>query len=375
MSTRYDRALLAIGRLDGVLQNYPLVSAWWYRAQIETAIRLVELEGYKVDADRLVGQLIGIAPPIRDGGTSARALRVLRTLQERWPRREGETVDDDQAEYIRNATLCMRRALDGSKGGLQAAVDGMWAWLEQDGLRVPGHLAMGQFLYETHVISAPWPCLVGAPIRPTAGEDRATWTEAVLDGFAYEAGRGLAKALDLRLAWRSWRRAVGRRRRGSNFERMLELATALPAVTPTLAAQELGCTVAGAGKLLEELKRAKILAEVSGRGSWKCYVTRDLEAVRQFNRRDGLDARAVIWPEPAPEVIQRREYDARQHYLQPLPTRSWAERVDDEMGVDLTSLLGRVERKSAEVALLVDRAPVSARRPAAPVERDGDDPE
>lgn len=373
MTSRYERALVAIGRLDGLLQHYPLLSAWWYRAQLETAIRLVEIEGYKVDAERLLGQLIGIAPPIRDGGTSARALRVLRTLQERWPRREGDAVDDDQAGHVRGALTCMRRALDG-QGGLRAAVDGMWLWLEQDGLRVPGHLALGQFLYETHVISAPWPCLVGAPLRPMAGQGRAVWTDAVFDGLAYEAGRGLAKALDLRLAWRSWRRALGRRRRGSNFERVLELATALPAITPRLAAEELGCTVAGAGKLLDELKRARILAEVSGRGSWKCYVTRDLEAVRQFNRREGLDARAVLWPEPAPEVVQRREHDAQQHFLQPLPVRSWAETEDDEVGVDLTGLLAQLERKTASVALLVDHSPASAPRPVSIAEFDDDDP-
>jgi len=83
MTLQLERTLIAIGRLDATLRDYPLLSAWWYRAQLEAAVRLIELEGVKVDADRLLGSLAGVTTPLRDDAGKVRrsALRDERVAQ------------------------------------------------------------------------------------------------------------------------------------------------------------------------------------------------------------------------------------------------------------------------------------------------------
>ena len=122
-------------------------------------------------------------------------------------------------------------------------------------------------------------------------------------------------------------------------------------LTPKLVSEQLACTVAGAGKLLSELRRARILVEVSGRGSWKCYVTRDLEGVRQFSRAEGLNARAALWPEPAAAVTESREQGreiALRRPLQPGPPVTPPSEQDD-VAVDLGGLIADLDRKIAAV--------------------------
>jgi hypothetical protein len=354
MTLQLERTLIAIGRLDATLRDYPLLSAWWYRAQLEAAVRLIELEGAKVDAERLLGSLAGITLPLRDGGTEARALRVLRQLQSGHPatgviRSEaGDTEGESQVEAALHAIARGRSASGILTGGLK----GLRAWLQEGGSRVYGHLALARHMAQLHLVRAPWPCLLGAPRGPVQLDDGDRWVDAVLRGLEEEALRGADRALDLRLAWRGWRRAIGTRRRGSNFPRLLDLASALPMLTPKLVSEQLACTIVGASKLLAELRRAKILAEVSGRGSWKCYVTRDLEGVRQFSRAERLNARAALWPEPADDVAELREQERELVLRRPLQPGPLVTRPSeqDEAAVDLGGLIADLNRKTAAVA-------------------------
>jgi hypothetical protein len=351
MTLQLERTLIAIGRLDATLRDYPLLSGWWYRAQLEAAVRLTELEGAKVDAERLLGSIAGVTLPLRDGGAEARALRVLRELQSGHPPIGGIRSDADEPGQASQAALHAIAHGASASGILIGALEGLRAWLQEGGSRTYGHLALSRHLAQRHLVRAPWPCLVGAPHGSATLGDRDRWVRAVLRGLETEASRGADRALDLRLAWRGWRRAIGQRRHGSNFARLLDLASALPVLTPKLVSEQLACTVAGAGKLLSELRRARILVEVSGRGSWKCYVTRDLEGVRQFSRAEGLNARAALWPEPAEAVTERREQGrefALRRPLQPGPpvTRPSEQ---DEVAVDLGGLIADLDRKIATV--------------------------
>ena len=49
-----------------------------------------------------------------------------------------------------------------------------------------------------------------------------------------------------------------------------------PLLTPREVANHLGMTVAGAGKLLQRAAEQDIVCEISGRGTWRAYATRDI---------------------------------------------------------------------------------------------------
>ena len=66
-------AALAIGRLDAALSGYPLLPAWTFWSQLDTARRYAEVDGRQVDLYRLATFLYGL--PLRAGATLSLAER------------------------------------------------------------------------------------------------------------------------------------------------------------------------------------------------------------------------------------------------------------------------------------------------------------
>jgi hypothetical protein len=70
---RLEAAALAIGRLDAALSGHPLLPAWTFWNQLDTARRHAEADGRRVDLYRLAAFLHGL--PLRVGAPLSLAER------------------------------------------------------------------------------------------------------------------------------------------------------------------------------------------------------------------------------------------------------------------------------------------------------------
>jgi hypothetical protein len=68
-----EAAALAVGRLDAALSGHPLLPAWTFWSQLDTAGRHAEVDGCRVDLFRLSTFLHGL--PLRVGATLSMAER------------------------------------------------------------------------------------------------------------------------------------------------------------------------------------------------------------------------------------------------------------------------------------------------------------
>jgi hypothetical protein len=68
-----EAAALAVGRLDAALSGHPLLPAWTFWSQLDTARRHAETDGRRVDLYRLAALLHGL--PFRVAATLSLAVR------------------------------------------------------------------------------------------------------------------------------------------------------------------------------------------------------------------------------------------------------------------------------------------------------------
>lgn len=350
-----ELTLLALGRLDATLAHAPLLAAWWHRAQLEATVRLTALEGERIDAARLLALIAGIAPGRRDAGLEARAIRLYRLMARAAgaPSGNDAAAEVDQSGELSGELEAAIGFIGGASrdhGSLWGLVEALWRWLDEGGGGPAGHAALARALAARGLVGAPYPCLTGRPAREVALSDKTSWIAAVLLGLRNEASGGAMRALDLQLAWRGWRRALAGVHADSQVHRLLDLAAALPVLTPRSVADHLVCSLPGASRSLATLAAKNILVEVSGRGSWRCFVTRDLADARTFSRAAGR-TETPIWPEAEPVVLTDRVM--RQEERLRAPLRS-AERLDPERpkieateaALDLAGLMADLDRAS-----------------------------
>jgi hypothetical protein len=72
-----EAAALAVGRLDTALSGHPLLPAWTFWSQLDTARRHAEVDGCRVDLYRLAAFLHGL--PLRVGGVLHGCTRLSQT--------------------------------------------------------------------------------------------------------------------------------------------------------------------------------------------------------------------------------------------------------------------------------------------------------
>lgn len=121
------------------------------------------------------------------------------------------------------------------------------------------------------------PCLVvGNKAMRLAPRDRGPITMRSLKALAAAAQDGLSLLTTLE----RWRFQAAQKLadefRPGNLEGLLRLLLQSPVISPTRAADALGVTLSGAGKLLERAVSLGLCHEVSGRHNWRLYLTPDL---------------------------------------------------------------------------------------------------
>ena len=242
MTVPSERAILAIGALDGRLSGHPLSEAWACRRRIRATIEAAALDGIRVDADRLVSLLIGVADLRKDFGSESAALALY--------------------ERVANPTEAVEAILwhlaDPSLSAACAAVDRA----VRDGL--PQSWAHGAFAAVLCQAGVTESVLIG--VSPLGGPD------ALLDG----AVRGRRELDGLTLNWNRWTRLLGRRRSTSRHLQVLAATIGKTAATPTGIARLFGMTSRGAAFVLEELASLGILREATGRETWQVYLPDDM---------------------------------------------------------------------------------------------------
>ena len=245
-ATGHDKALVAIGALDGRLAGHPLEPAWACRRRISSAIHAAALDGLKVDPDRL-GRLIAGLPLERhlDGGAESSALAIHAVLSD-----PTEPVGAF-LPHVREVTF---------RGVCKAAVSASEAGLS----RSSAHAA---FPFVLHRLGLTERVLVGVSPLGSADPFDVLTTTAV-------QGR---QALDvLSMSWDIWIARLGDRRSTSRHLEALTVVASMGTASPAVVARILGMTERGAAFLLAELADLGVLREVTGRrGSWKVFVCID----------------------------------------------------------------------------------------------------
>ena len=242
MTAPSERTLLAIGALDGRLSGHPLAEAWTCRRRLKATVEAAALDGIKVDADRLVSLLIGVAELRKDFGAESAALAIYQRVS-------------DPTEAVE---AIIWHLADPSLSAACAAVDRA----VRDGLpRSWAHGAFAAVLCQAGVTES---VLIG--VSPLAGPD------ALLDG----AVRGRRELDGLTLSWNRWNRLLGRRRSTSRHMQVLAAVVGMTAATPAGIARLFSMTSRGAAFVLEELASLGILREATGRETWQVYLADDM---------------------------------------------------------------------------------------------------
>lgn len=138
-------------------------------------------------------------------------------------------------------------------------------------------LGFPHLLSRMKLTASPLPCLVvGDLALRTLHGPRERQLKRLLKALSRSAADGLERLGRLE-AWRlSLAAALAEERRPGLMPDLGKLALSRPFVTARLIADTFDITLSGAGKLLTRAASHRLLVEVSGRASWRLYVTPDV---------------------------------------------------------------------------------------------------
>lgn len=138
-------------------------------------------------------------------------------------------------------------------------------------------LALPRFLYLLGVTATPLPCLVAGAkafrIRAPIPEDT---VRATLRAIAGAAKTGIDSLETMEASHRAALRTILSEYRPGKLQQLLALSLSVALLSPKGVADQLGLSVAGAGKLLDRAADLGVLVEITGRRTWKAYVAPDL---------------------------------------------------------------------------------------------------
>lgn len=340
-----ERATLAVARLDATLDGHPLLPAWQHWVRLEAVRAHAGLDGHRVEPQRLAAYLEGLR--LRAPDTSAHhergadldalshALRLYGLMLAAADRRPARELDEtteapEHRRLAEDALWALTQAAPGAH--LPVLARAMRAWIVDDRPRGAVRAALPAALQATGVTRALLPILAGADtLRPDSPLDPDGWTLAFARSLEREAADGLAILRRLEHAWRGARATIGPRRSNSRLPAAVDLLAATPLLGPTRLASLLGCSVRGAGLMMEELVACGAAVEVTGRGSHRLYGLPGTEGIRgetagprRHGHRRGRPPKVIV-PEPL-ETVEA-----------PPPAPAVPARLD-LLGVDYTAL-------------------------------------
>lgn len=274
-----ERASAAVGRLAQAAAGTPVRAAWLHRSRAEAAAAIADIQGRRVDPNRLRTLLARVpVRAARDWGATMLALDLMRRML---ADDAGDgAMDDDTPRLVPlgtdDAVVRMKEALEPAKGAVLIACGlGFFAHLDAGGDRSGACLAVSRFLAAQEMTPLPLPCLNGVDAIRRA-EPGGNWLAAFLGGMARQAEEGEESLVALLHRWRGWRRRVGDRRRDARIRRAVDAVAAEGVIGPARLAARLRCATSAATDLLEELQRLGIAVEITRRRNHRIFVAEDL---------------------------------------------------------------------------------------------------
>ena len=322
-----ERAALAIGRLDAMLNGHPLRKAWEHRTRLAATVQASSWDGRAVDRERLAGVMAGVPfQPLADLLAEHRAMMFLDFLA-RLTGGHRLVVAGDQAEEINEFDEDLEIFVATVKASQQpstllAVAEVAWQIRYERDSR-PGilHAAVPVVLAQRKVTRAG--IIPGLAAFPTYRE-RGAWMAAFLDGLATAADDGLGRLRGLALTCDEWRRRIGPRQANSRLPQVVVAALCHPFLTPVGVQRLFGyqrvkgerkpkMTLPGASKLLGELLTLGILTEgTDRRGSHRLFLAVDLGVERSVRKKIPLRERALhslLLPRLAEEKFIGQQFD------------------------------------------------------------------
>lgn len=154
------------------------------------------------------------------------------------------------------------------------------------------------------------PCVVpGDAAQRTLRDPRPAMLKRLLKQVTRASEDGLERLDRLENATRRAAVAIAGEHRPGKLTELARLALTRPCLAARSLAPLLGITISGAGKLLERATTLGLMVEISGRESWRTYVTPDLATT--LGLRPAERGRPPLLANPPREVdLILRSFDA-----------------------------------------------------------------
>lgn len=154
------------------------------------------------------------------------------------------------------------------------------------------------------------PCMVaGDAAQRTLRDARPVLLKRLLKQVARAAQDGLERLDRLEGATRRAAAAIAAEHRPGKLTDLARIALTRPCLAARTLAPAIGITISGAGKLLERANHLGLMAEISGRESWRTYVTPDIATT--LGLRPAERGRPPLGNKAPPEVSDiLRSFDA-----------------------------------------------------------------
>lgn len=267
----FGEAMSAIGRLDARISASPVAEAWRSRSSWYGYATALRLQRYEIDEIDVFSNTMGFPIPGRKSVATAQGPfeaypNWLLSLQQRNPRhwREDLPFNFDPPHSWSEAPPPIR------------ALTLLDVWSRKDEtLNV--WLAFPHLLARMGLTETPLPCLVvGDPALRTLYGPRERQLKRLLTALRNSAAEGLLRFERLE-KWRlSLAAALADERRPGLLPELGRLVLVRPLISARSVSDAFEITLSGAGKLLARAASKHLLVEVSGRTSWRLYVTPDV---------------------------------------------------------------------------------------------------
>src|SRR3954470_10148871 len=327
-----EAAAVAVGRLDAALAGNPLRRAWTFWSELDAARRHAEADGRRVELFRLAAHLHGL--PLRLGDTAAAPERgrEIAGLNSAAELRSGMAPPDPEQQRLRDIALDSLRDCGSGQPALVATAQGMLDWLAGQGSRAAIRAAVPLYLRDRAITIHALAAVTGGDALRAGPDDPDGFTVRFLEAVREEAAEGCGGLLTMEREWREARSRVDRRA-GARSNSRLPAAVDLLATSPPLRisplAAALGCSVAGASRMLDSLVQLEVAAEVTGRTG------------RGARRLYGLKRLLPIWAETT--AVRRRLRGGQRGRPKRVLTAPFAELADDPGAAGVTPEADPVE--------------------------------
>jgi hypothetical protein len=305
----HARAAANIARLDQALEHHPLLPAFLHRARLDAVRRQAAVDGRQIDPWHLAAVLEGLRLRMEselrivDRGQIFEAARTALQLHQ-WL----TAPDFDQEGEVQQAEQHLTAILP---GGLLAAAQGTWSWLERGGTRPPLRAALIRYWQRAGLLRAPAPLTGAFALRADAPETYADWVGDFFDALADEAADQLEMLRALQRGWSEARRKTSARRRNSRAAQAVDLLAATPLLSATTLGKALGMSVKCAGEMLDRFVAEGIVIEVTHRSARRLFGLTALAPLRDIvqpprrsdpNQRRGRPYLEVVEEPPVAEI-------------------------------------------------------------------------